>query len=289
MNIIKKPKPSPPEVKDKIGFSEHDLFDRKQFAERLTNLVKDKGEGAVVDCSFAKILLDKMEKNRRGRSVMVRVFSLLLALVLAGCGGTSLYTDQHTVNYEAALFGVHSAGLYPVQTKPKLFIDPKLLVGTQLIVGCIGATRIAANKELPLPRHIEITPHESEATIVFKQVEPGTTNSSCDKPDALLCAVSKIDEDAGETKTTEVLVSSNILERVPQIKDKHPDAFTMLVCTAIAHELLHALGIQGHVPSAQFPQSIMLEDGEFKSFIDGNLRLPETDARVLRSMYGKGN
>ena len=34
-------KPRPPKLKDKTGFSEHDLFSRKDFAERLTNLVKN--------------------------------------------------------------------------------------------------------------------------------------------------------------------------------------------------------------------------------------------------------
>ena len=66
-----------------------------------------------------------------------------------------------------------------------------------------------------------------------------------------------------------------------------PDDFDtseyMFPRTVIVHELLHALGIQGHVDSIEFPDSVMGTSGDF--FPNPGFTIHRIDREVLQIMY----
>lgn len=110
-----------------------------------------------------------------------------------------------------------------------------------------------------------------EGDIVVAALPPAEIQEQCSR-DAVACASNTIPFLADYTRDALLLI---------------PDGFDASEWTVsreiVVHELLHALGIQGHVDSIEFPDSVMGSSGDF--FPNPGFAIHRIDREILQMMY----
>ena len=148
--------------------------------------------------------------------------------------------------------------------------NTSLDVKATALVQSVSHAMLEVNKALPTEYKIRGTTDRNEATILVKYATSSELLILC-KNHTLSCANSIVNTDDNTTTYTTISVAADV-------------KITNMVAlrTIILHELLHALGVQGHVSSKTFPKSIM---GDVIVFAD-EFSISEIDRQVLESMYG---
>ena len=164
-----------------------------------------------------------------------------------------------------------------------LIIQPHLVLVSDLtapenepIYAAIWDSVRILNDALPPEFQIEVFTADSGYTVgtgeIFVHLEtPGSAAWKC-SDDAAACAFSDIDRVLDYTKRSQIYLPD----------DLGTSDYTYIRSTVI-HELLHALGIWGHVDSIEFPDSIMGTAGE--TIPNPGYIISKIDREVLQIMY----
>ena len=174
--------------------------------------------------------------------------------------------------------GLSGDGFEPFTVQPSLYLDPDLLASENAgILQALYDSVLILNDALPPEFQIVLV--DTRATgianpgeIVVNLESPAFIQSTCGAT-TVACARNWPIE--GYTQYTE---SSVLL--LPNDLDTSEYMFSR---SLIVHELLHALGIQGHVDSIEFPDSIMGSEGEYIPNV-GHI-ISKIDKEVLQIMY----
>ena len=173
-------------------------------------------------------------------------------------------------------YGLAGDKLAPFIVQPSLYLDPDLWApeNAGIFWALYDSVQILNDA---LPPEFQIVMRGTRATdianpgeIVVSLESPASIRSTCGET-AVACAQSDI--------TISDYTASSVL-RLPDDFDTSEYMFPRKV---IVHELLHALGIHGHVDSVEFPDSIMGSAGEYIPNI-GNI-ISKIDKEVLQLMY----
>ena len=165
----------------------------------------------------------------------------------------------------------------PFIVQPFLYLDPDLLAPENSgILNALYDSVLILNDALPPEFQILVASTSTVNTaysgeIVVSLESPAAIGSTCGVG-AVACAQNDIDQIWGYTK-------SSILH-LPDDFDTSEYTYPRSV---IIHELLHALGIQGHVDSVEFPDSIMGTAGEYIPNL--GYVISKIDREVLQIMY----
>ena len=172
-------------------------------------------------------------------------------------------------------------GFYPFDVPPVVYLPPSLFSsGNAGILEALWHSISILNDALPPEFQIYVLAHDDPN--VAYEIEPrGTIFVEIHSPDsisvrcgtgAVACAINTIDRIAGYTRYSHLYI---------------PDDFDVSEYTyprsVIVHELLHALGIWGHVDSVEFPDSIMGATGEYIPNL-GHI-ISKIDREILQIMY----
>ena len=205
---------------------------------------------------------------------MLIIFSILLAALITACDATTPIATYIAQVEQSALNG----GLYPHAKEPTLTFDIDFIkrLKAKDTTAENAATAIAraitlVNKELPPEHKIRTVKFDQEASIIVKLVQHGDTFSDDCAGERFGCADSILDFDSGHTKSSTIYIA-----------DTYAKEQTDFLWTMVLHELLHALGIQGHVEHESFPKSVM--NHKFAVRHTGDT-LPPIDAEILKRMY----
>ena len=169
-------------------------------------------------------------------------------------------------------YGVLGNGFLPFIIKPDLVLDLDLKApGNADILEAVWDSVRILNDALPPEFQIGVfTPlsgYVQGPGEIFVHLEPPSSPAwGCDGNAAVACAVSEIDRVFDYTRSAEIWL---------------PDDFDMR--STILHELLHALGIWGHVDSIEFPDSIMGTAGE--TIPNLGYIISKIDREVLQILY----
>ena len=167
-------------------------------------------------------------------------------------------------------------GFKPFSKQPTLHVEAGLVDDENLDIFRVLIDSVRILNDI-LPPEFQIILSDTPATIdvasgsiaVFLGT-PQQVQSACSSASAVACAVN---DTIGNT-TTRVVVA------IPNDFDTSEYTFPRKV---IVHELLHALGIQGHVDSIEFPDSIMGASGEYIPNL-GHI-ISKIDREVLQILY----
>ena len=181
-------------------------------------------------------------------------------------------------NYDTDLRSTPRDGFYPFRIKPRVWIDEDLAFDDQhleIYYALRGSIDIL-NDVLPPEFQIELAGWfdyedgipDREGDIAVSLLPSLLRDTFCSET-AVACALSSV---TGYTR--------NALLILPDDLDMSQYMFPR---TLIIHELLHALGIQGHVDSIEFPDSIMGTSGDF--FPNPGFTIHRIDREVLQIMY----
>ena len=188
-------------------------------------------------------------------------------------------------NYETDLttrdgddrLGLYGDGFYPFRVPPRVVVDTEFWAEENfgILVAFIGSMMIL-NDGLPPEFQMAVTdtrttPGAYSGEIFVSLESPDRISSVCGAR-AVACAVSTTNRIWGYTDSA-VLYLPN---------DFDTSAYTF-PRKVIIHELLHALGIQGHVDSIEFPDSIMGAAGEY--IPNPGFVISKIDREVLQIMY----
>ena len=172
-------------------------------------------------------------------------------------------------------YGFSGDGFKPFRVRPSLYLDPDLLAPENAgILLALFDSILILNDALPPEFQIKIggtsaTDIAYYGEIVVNLESPASVRSTCGAT-AVACA--QFNRGARYT-------SSSVLH----LPDDFDTSELMFPRKVIVHELLHALGIQGHVDSVEFPDSIMGTSGEYIPNI-GHI-ISKIDREVLQIMY----
>ena len=164
----------------------------------------------------------------------------------------------------------------PFSIQPSLYLDPDLLASenAEILQALVGSIQILNDA---LPPEFQVVVVGTRATgiaywgeIVVSLDSPAFIRSTCGA--TVVACAQWYNTSAGDTY-------SSVLH-LPDDFDTSEYGFTRKV---MVHELLHALGIHGHVDSVEFPDSIMGSAGEYIPNI-GNI-ISKIDQEVLQIMY----
>ena len=171
--------------------------------------------------------------------------------------------------------GLAGDGFAPFIIQPSLYLDPDLLASenAEILHALVGSILILNDA---LPPEFQVRVVGTRATgiahwgeIVVSLESPASIRSNCSAT-AVACARSSTGAD---------YTHSSVLH-LPDDFDASDSRFTREV---IVHELLHAMGIHGHVDSVEFPDSLMGSAGEYIPNL-GNI-ISKIDQEVLQIMY----
>ena len=189
------------------------------------------------------------------------------------------------VNYEYDLitrnetdpYGLSEDGFKPFIVQPHLYLDPDLLAPeNEGILRALIDGILILNDALP-PEFQIIIANTRATDIAYSgeivvSLESATSIRSTCGAGAAACARNSINS-IWDYTTSSVLY----------IPDDFDTSEYMFPRKVIVHELLHALGIQGHVDSVEFPDSIMGTSGEYIPNL-GHI-ISKIDREVLQIMY----
>ena len=169
-------------------------------------------------------------------------------------------------------------GFYPFRVQPKVWIHDEFLNYPGTVLALTDSIKIL-NDALPPEFQIQFAgtfsadevPATREGNIVAAVLPADTIKVHCGE-NAVACASSIILSGAKYTQSA-ILV----------IPDDFDTSQYTLPRTVIIHEFLHALGIQGHMDSIEFPDSIMGTSGDF--FPNPGFTIHRIDREVLQIMY----
>ena len=168
-------------------------------------------------------------------------------------------------------------GFYPFRVKPRILLGRGFedLVDNEAFGALLISVKIL-NDALPPEFQIEIAgPYYggsvNEGDILVAARSPAYIQEECSAT-AVACASSYIPSLANYTRDALLL-----------IPDDFKTSERTFSRTVVLHELLHALGIQGHVDSIEFPDSIMGTSGDF--FPNPGFTIHRIDREALQIMY----
>lgn len=184
--------------------------------------------------------------------------------------GEDLTTKNGTVT--AAL---SQDGFYPFASAPVLYLDSDFaLAENAAIASALNDAVLLLNDALPPEYQMRLAAAGSTAAGITVSLETSAEIASNCGAGAVACA----------QNTTLAGYSTRAVLRIPNDFDTSQYTRPRVV---IVHELLHALGIQGHVDSVEFPDSIMGTAGEFIPNL-GHV-ISKIDREVLQIMYMSQN
>ena len=185
------------------------------------------------------------------------------------------YEDDLITQNETDPEGLSGHGFLPFNVQPSLYFDPDLLAPENAGIVQALADSIFILNDI-LPPEFQILVVESRASI---SVNPGEIIVRLESPAAIrsICGTNAV-ACAQNTSGTGHTVSSVL--HLPD--DFNVDEYTY-PRSVIVHELLHALGIQGHVDSIEFPDSVMGTAGEHIPNL--GYIISKIDREVLQIMY----
>ena len=185
------------------------------------------------------------------------------------------YEKDLTTQNGADPYGLDGHDFKPFTGTPQLYLDPDLLLDANegVLVALWSSVRILNDA---LPPEFQIAYKGSRATQLRTQHElyvsletADTITTTCGEG-AVACAAPT----AYRERTHSAILY------IPDDLDTSEYTFPRKL---IIHELLHALGIKGHVDSVEFPDSIMGTSGEYIPNI-GHV-ISRIDREVLQIMY----
>ena len=171
--------------------------------------------------------------------------------------------------------GLAGDGFAPFSIQPSLYLDPDLLASENAeILHALGDSIRILNDALPPEFQVRVAGTRATGIahwgeIVVSLESPASIRSNCSAT-AVACARSSTGAD---------YTHSSVLH-LPDDFDASDSRFAREV---IVHELLHAMGIHGHVDSVEFPDSLMGSSGEYIPNL-GNI-ISKIDQEVLQIMY----
>ena len=155
-------------------------------------------------------------------------------------------------------YGLSGHGFKPFIVQPYLYLDPDLLApeNAGILQALVGSVKILNDALPPEFQVVVLVLGDTHATdiaywgeIVVSLESPASIRSTCGAT-AVACA---------QYNTSADYTISSVLH----LPDDFDTSEYIFPRATIVHELLHALGIQGHVDSVEFPDSIMGKAGEY--------------------------
>ena len=188
------------------------------------------------------------------------------------------YEEDLRTRDGSVLAFLSSDGFYPFRVRPRVWIHDKFSEYPGTTLALAESIKIL-NDALPPEFQLQFAgtfsadalPADREGNIVAALLPADTLKVQCGA-DAVACAGSTILSGANYTRSAVLFI--------PDDFDTTQYMFPRMV---IIHELLHALGIQGHVDSIEFPDSIMGTSGDF--FPNPGFTIHRIDREVLQIMY----
>ncbi len=175
-------------------------------------------------------------------------------------------------------FNFMGDGFRPFITQPLLYLDADLLApGNAGILWALADSILILNDSLPPEYQIRVM-GSREGNIAYRgeiqvNLEPAATVG-------LRCGVNAV---ACASNTPLALWSPFSASSTLYLPNDFDTSEYTYPRKVIVHELLHALGIQGHVDSIEFPDSIMGTTGEYIPNL-GHI-ISKIDREVLQIMY----
>ena len=167
-------------------------------------------------------------------------------------------------------------GFYPFRVKPRILLGRGFENLDNEAFGALVESVQILNDALPPEFQIKIAGDYYggpiyEGDIVAAALPPAEIQEQCSR-DAVACASNNIPFLTDYTRDALLLI--------PDDFDASESTFSR---TVVVHELLHALGIQGHVDSIEFPDSVMGTSGDL--FPNPGFAIHRIDREVLQIMY----
>ena len=172
-------------------------------------------------------------------------------------------------------------GFYPFRVKPKVWLgqrfydlvnsnDPAAWAVFEVVISSIHIL----NDALPPEFQIELAGQGdvwgNEGTLTVNYLSPAQIAQVC--AGGVACSSADISTVGGYTRSSDISIPDNL------DASKYSTSHTIII-----HELLHALGIRGHVDSIEFPDSIMGRSADF--FPNTGFTIHRIDREVLQIMY----
>ena len=189
-------------------------------------------------------------------------------------------------NYEHDLFtqddtdpyGLAGHGFMPFIIAPDMYLDQELLDSKNAgILRALVDSVLILNDALPPEFQIEIRgaiPSTTTAPVgsIVVNLDTAAAISSICSANAVACARNEFNTIFDYTRSS-----------VVHVPDDLDTAGLMYPRSVILHELLHALGLWGHVDSVEFPDSIMGASGEY--IPNPGFIISKIDREILQIMY----
>ena len=175
-------------------------------------------------------------------------------------------------------FGLEGDDFEPFSGRPELYLDPDFALDDNAgIWQALYNSILILNDALPPEFQIEIKGTRATrlglANEIYVSLETAASITTTCGEGAVACAVN----------TPYPLTPSYTKAAVLYIPDDFDTSEYVYPRKVIVHELLHALGIVGHVDSIEFPDSIMGTSGEYIPNL-GHI-ISKIDREVLQIMY----
>lgn len=185
------------------------------------------------------------------------------------------YQDDLVTRNGTDPYGLSRYGFYPFRVQPHVYLDEDLLApeNSEIAKALIGSIYIL-NDALPPEYQLFVAGVDNPSVTYSGEIEVHLESSvSIKRICGSLAVACAANEKLGGYTTSSKLY----------LPDDFDTSEYMYPRSVIVHELLHALGIQGHVDSIEFPDSIMGTAGEYIPNL-GHI-ISEIDREVLQIMY----